>query len=125
MRTNEFAKFESVISYHFGRDDLLRTRFAITPVFELIGAFYALRNPRRYSVHRPWADWAAARPQTGAADLGRDLRKRARRKAPIAWRILPASYATAPSDRRRGVLAEGRWEACHRVSGRRRSRRSY
>jgi DNA-binding transcriptional ArsR family regulator len=56
-----------MIRYRFGRDDLLRTRFAITPVFELIGAFYALRDPRRYSVHRPWVDWA--RPRLEDLDL--------------------------------------------------------
>jgi DNA-binding transcriptional ArsR family regulator len=50
-----------MIRYHFGPDDLLRTRFAITPVFELIGAVYALRDPRRYGVHRPWVDWAIPR----------------------------------------------------------------
>ena len=43
-----------MIRYLFGSDDLLRTRFAITPVFELLGAVYALRDPHRYSVHQPW-----------------------------------------------------------------------
>ena len=56
-----------MIRYHFGSDDLLRTRFAITPVFELIGAVYALREPRRYSVHRPWVEWA--RPRIAQLDL--------------------------------------------------------
>ena len=56
-----------MIRYHFGSDDLLRTRFAITPVFELIGAVYALREPRRYSVHRPWVEWT--RPRIAQLDL--------------------------------------------------------
>jgi DNA-binding transcriptional ArsR family regulator len=56
-----------MIRYRFGSDDLLRTRFAITPVFELLGAVYALRDPARYGVHRPWVEWA--RPRTGALDL--------------------------------------------------------
>lgn len=56
-----------MIRYRFGSDDLLRTRFAITPVFELLGAVYAMRDPRRYSVHRPWVDWA--RPRIEALDL--------------------------------------------------------
>src|SRR5688500_10874337 len=56
-----------MIRYRFGSKDLLRTRFAITPVFELIGAFYALRNPRRYSVHRPCVEWA--RPRLAHLDL--------------------------------------------------------
>jgi DNA-binding transcriptional ArsR family regulator len=56
-----------MIRYRFGKDDLLRTRFAITPVFELIGAVYAIRDPRQYSVHRPWVDWAG--PRLGHLDL--------------------------------------------------------
>jgi DNA-binding transcriptional ArsR family regulator len=50
-----------VIHYRFGQDDLLRTRFAIAPLMELIGAFYVLRRPERYVVHRRWLEWAAPR----------------------------------------------------------------
>jgi hypothetical protein len=50
-----------VIRYRFGRDDLLRTRFAIAPLMDLIGSFYVLRRPERYMVHRPWVEWAAPR----------------------------------------------------------------
>jgi hypothetical protein len=50
-----------VIRYRFGQDDLLRTRFAIAPLMELIGAFYVLRQPERYVVHRRWVEWAAPR----------------------------------------------------------------
>ncbi|HET7029792.1 MAG TPA: DUF5937 family protein, partial [Candidatus Limnocylindrales bacterium] len=53
--------------FRFGSDDLLRTRFAITPVFELLGAVYALRDPVRYSIHRPWVD--LARPRVEGLDL--------------------------------------------------------
>ncbi|HEX5012978.1 MAG TPA: DUF5937 family protein [Candidatus Limnocylindrales bacterium] len=56
-----------MIRFHFGGNDLLRTRFAITPVFELIGALYALRDPSRYGVHRPWVEWA--RPRVDSLDL--------------------------------------------------------
>jgi hypothetical protein len=56
-----------VVRYRFGADDLLRTRFAITPLIELVGAVYALREPERRAVHRPWADWA--RPRTEQLDL--------------------------------------------------------
>ena len=45
----------------------MRTRFAIAPLMELIGAVYVLRNPARYSVHRPWVEWA--RPRIAALDL--------------------------------------------------------
>jgi DNA-binding transcriptional ArsR family regulator len=50
-----------VIRYRFGQDDLLRTRFAIAPLMELIGAFYVLRWPQRYVMHRRWVEWAAPR----------------------------------------------------------------
>ena len=56
-----------MVRYRFGEDDLLRTRFAITPLIELVGAVYALRDPHRYAVHRPWADWA--RPRAEPLDL--------------------------------------------------------
>ena len=50
-----------MIRYRFTPPDLLRTRFAIAPLMELVGAVYALRDPQRYSVHRPWAEWARRR----------------------------------------------------------------
>jgi DNA-binding transcriptional ArsR family regulator len=56
-----------MLRYLFGRQDLLRTRFAIAPLTELIGAVYALRDPRRRAVHRPWAEWA--RPRVAHLDL--------------------------------------------------------
>ncbi|WP_020519461.1 ArsR/SmtB family transcription factor [Catelliglobosispora koreensis] len=52
-----------MILYRFGQDDLLRTRFAIAPLMELIGAFYVLRRPGPYTVHRRWIAWAAPRIQ--------------------------------------------------------------
>lgn len=56
-----------MIGFRFGQDDLLRTRFAIAPLMELVGCLYALRDPVRVAVHRPWAEWA--RPRTGHLDL--------------------------------------------------------
>jgi DNA-binding transcriptional ArsR family regulator len=56
-----------VIRYRFGQDDLLRTRFAIAPLMELLGAFYVLRRPERFVVHRRWLEWAA--PRVGDLDL--------------------------------------------------------
>lgn len=52
-----------MIRYRFGQNDLLRTRFAIAPLMELIGAV----DPARFVVHRPWAEWA--RPCTAHLDL--------------------------------------------------------
>jgi hypothetical protein len=56
-----------VVRYRFGQDDLLRTRFAISPLMELVGAFDAVRAPERFSVHAPWATWAA--PRIAVLDL--------------------------------------------------------
>ena len=50
-----------MVHYRFGHDDLLRTRFAISPLMELVGAFDAVRAPERFAVHQPWAAWAAPR----------------------------------------------------------------
>ena len=50
-----------MIAYRFGRDDLLRTRFAISPLFELAASLRVLRDPGGHSVHLPWAREARAR----------------------------------------------------------------
>ncbi|HEV7752863.1 MAG TPA: DUF5937 family protein [Baekduia sp.] len=50
-----------MIRYHFGHEDLLRTRFAISPLMELSGSVEALRDPERFAIHAPWAAWAAPR----------------------------------------------------------------
>ena len=60
-------RLNPMVRFHFGQRDLLRTRFAIAPLMELVGAMYALRDPTRYAVHSPWADWA--RPRTEQLDL--------------------------------------------------------
>jgi DNA-binding transcriptional ArsR family regulator len=52
-----------VIAYRFGRDDLLRTRFAISPLFELVASVRVLRDPGAHSVHLPWVREARARLQ--------------------------------------------------------------
>jgi DNA-binding transcriptional ArsR family regulator len=50
-----------VIAYRFGRDDLLRTRFAVSPLFELAGSVRVLRDPGAHSVHLPWVRAARTR----------------------------------------------------------------
>ncbi|UPK73034.1 winged helix-turn-helix domain-containing protein [Nocardioidaceae bacterium SCSIO 66511] len=44
----------SRIVFAFGRDDLLRTRFAISPLTELTAATYVLRLPHLFPEHRGW-----------------------------------------------------------------------
>jgi DNA-binding transcriptional ArsR family regulator len=53
-----------VIAYRFTHDDLLRTRFAISPLMELSGAVEAVREPERFPIHAEFAHWA--RPRTAA-----------------------------------------------------------
>ena len=44
-----------MIIFHFGTEDLLRTRFAISPLFEITVSLWALLDPGgRGSVHLPW-----------------------------------------------------------------------
>jgi DNA-binding transcriptional ArsR family regulator len=50
-----------VIVYRFGREDLLHTRFAISPLFELQASVAALRDPGAHSVHLPWVRAARER----------------------------------------------------------------
>ena len=52
-----------VIAYRFGRDDLLRTRFAISPLFELAASVRVLRDPGGHSVHLPWVRDGARPPR--------------------------------------------------------------
>jgi DNA-binding transcriptional ArsR family regulator len=44
----------SSVRFLFGRDDLLRTRFAISPLIELVAATYVVRLPQLFPEHRPW-----------------------------------------------------------------------
>lgn len=50
-----------MIAYRFGHDDLLRTRFAISPLMELSGSVEAFRQPERFIIHDPWVRWARER----------------------------------------------------------------
>jgi Family of unknown function (DUF5937)/Helix-turn-helix domain len=56
-----------MVRFVFAADDLLRTRFAISPLMELVGAVYARRDPARYWVHQPWTQWVL--PRTAHLDL--------------------------------------------------------
>jgi hypothetical protein len=44
-----------VIRFRFGHEDLVRTRFAISPLFDLIWSTDVLRDPAAHSLHLPWA----------------------------------------------------------------------
>jgi hypothetical protein len=42
------------IVFRFGAEDLLRCRFAVSPLQETMGALRALRHPERLAYHLPW-----------------------------------------------------------------------
>jgi DNA-binding transcriptional ArsR family regulator len=56
-----------MIIYRFAHDDLLRTRFAISPLFEAMSSVATLRDPAGASLHLPWV--RAARERLGELDL--------------------------------------------------------
>jgi DNA-binding transcriptional ArsR family regulator len=56
-----------MIRYRFDRDDLLRTRFAVSPLFEATASVAALRDPARSSIHLPWV--RTARERLGDLDV--------------------------------------------------------
>jgi DNA-binding transcriptional ArsR family regulator len=55
-----------MIRYRFGADDLLRTRFAVSPLFEVVWSTHVLRDPRPRALHRPRV--AAARARLAGLD---------------------------------------------------------
>lgn len=50
-----------MIRFRFGHEDLVRTRFAISPLFDLTWSTDVLRDPAAHSLHLPWARAASAR----------------------------------------------------------------
>ena len=44
-----------MLRFRFGHEDLVRTRFAISPLFDLIWSTDVLRDPAGHSLHLPWA----------------------------------------------------------------------
>lgn len=57
-----------MITFHFSLDDLALTRFAISPMWELMTGLRALRDPARAAVHLPWV--TEALPIARGLDLG-------------------------------------------------------
>ena len=50
-----------MIRFRFGHEDLVRTRFAISPLFDLAWSTDVLRDPAAHSLHLPWARAARRR----------------------------------------------------------------
>jgi hypothetical protein len=53
--------------FAFGRDDPARTRFAVSPLWETVGAVRVLLEPHRHPYHLPWLD--EVRPDLDRLDL--------------------------------------------------------
>ncbi|WP_407561267.1 DUF5937 family protein [Streptomyces sp. 184] len=66
----------------FGPDDLLRCRFAISPVFETHEAIRTLRRTERHGYHRPWLS------RLGEAAAGLDLE--------LLWIFMPNGPGYTP-----------------------------
>ena len=56
-----------MIEYRFGPEDVARTRFAISPLWETAAAIRALRNPSVAALHVPWVK--KIRPRMKGLDL--------------------------------------------------------
>ena len=93
-----------VIAYRFGRDDLLRTHFAISPLFELAASLRVLRDPGGHSVHLPWVRDARAR--LAGARLLAD--RRAAPERPVRAGLRRAAAADAAAGVRGGARARAR-----------------
>ncbi|HZE37346.1 MAG TPA: winged helix-turn-helix domain-containing protein [Stackebrandtia sp.] len=65
------------------------TRFAFSPLWEVIASVRVLKNPKENPLHRPWAEWV--RPRVGDTDFSllSDL-------VPVPTRMIPAFVAPPP-----------------------------
>jgi len=61
LSAERFATIGDVIRFRFGHEDLVRTRFAISPLFDLTWSTDVLRDPAGHSLHLPWARAARRR----------------------------------------------------------------
>lgn len=60
-----------MINFRFSVDDIARTRFAISPMWETAAAIRALRNPSALALHLPWVK--RIRPKLRELDLSLPL----------------------------------------------------
>jgi DNA-binding transcriptional ArsR family regulator len=56
-----------VIQMAFSADDLVHTRFAISPLWEAVSSLRSLRDPGGHALHLPWVEMA--RPRVAGLDL--------------------------------------------------------
>jgi len=60
------ATIQGMLTFRFGAEDLLRTRFAISPLDELGRAFRIARDPHPPLAHATWAPRARDRLATSS-----------------------------------------------------------
>ncbi|WP_405365085.1 DUF5937 family protein [Kitasatospora sp. NBC_00039] len=60
-----------MLELEFTARDLARTRFALSPLWEVVASVRILRNPDEHRLYRPWSD--RVRPRLAAAGLDRSL----------------------------------------------------
>ena len=60
-----------MVVFHFGLEDLARTRFAISPMWELVISLRLLRDASRAGLHLAWIE--AVRPELPGLDLASAL----------------------------------------------------
>src|SRR3712207_4071557 len=59
---------EQMIRIRTSAEDLMQTRFAFSPLWEVVASFRALVDPARHAIHLPWM--ARAREELRGLDLG-------------------------------------------------------
>ena len=57
-----------MVVFQFGLEDLARTRFAVSPIWEALSSLRLLRDPSRGALHLPWIE--DTRPKLAGLDLG-------------------------------------------------------
>lgn len=86
-----------MIEYELSADDLADTRFAISPIQELVCSLWALRDPGRYTLHLPWRRAALAAIEPGDLELLLSLVGRSR-ALPDFLTPRPATFTPAVED---------------------------
>jgi hypothetical protein len=59
---------KQMIRIHTSAEDLMQTRFAFSPLWEVEASFRALVDPARHAIHLPWM--ARARGELRGLELG-------------------------------------------------------
>ena len=80
-----------MLELRFSTQDVALTRFAYSPIWELIASVRILKSPGDYPIHRPWVDQVRPRLAAIGEDLGllSDL-------VPVPARIIPGFVAPPP-----------------------------